>query len=320
MVKVKEDLRGKKFGKLTVISQVEDAIDKDGHHYAMWRCKCDCGNFKDAKGKLLKRGECKSCGCLLYESHVSDAVDIYRELIGTKINRLTIIDIYRDQNTKYVMAKCNCDCGNEKNINIYHILNNAITSCGCYRIEQSVKKSKISNKKYNKYDLSGEYGIGWTSNDEEFWFDLDDYEKIKDYCWYINKEGYVITHMPTIDKKRPTIKMHRLLTDANKEEVVDHKNHITIDNRKCNLRKCKQNQNSKNIKLAINNTTGCTGVYRDKRYPNTYFAKIITDGNPIYLGSYNNFFDAVKARKEAEEKYFGEFSYDNSIKDAEVYK
>lgn len=77
MVKVKEDLIGKKFGKLTVISQVEDAIDKDGHHYAMWRCKCDCGNFKDAKGKLLKRGECKSCGCLLYESHVSDAVDIY---------------------------------------------------------------------------------------------------------------------------------------------------------------------------------------------------------------------------------------------------
>ena len=37
-------------------------------------------------------------------------------------------------------------------------------------------------KKYNTYDLSGEYGIGYTSKGEEFYFDLDDYDKIKDYC------------------------------------------------------------------------------------------------------------------------------------------
>ena len=29
---------------------------------------------------------------------------------------------------------------------------------------------------------------------------------------------------------------------------------------------------------------------------------------------FENFEDAVKARKEAEEKYFGEYSYDNSVK------
>ena len=33
------------------------------------------------------------------------------------------------------------------------------------------------------------------------------------------------------------------------------------------------------------------------------------------LGYYGNFEDAVKARKEAEEKYFGEYSYDNSMKE-----
>ena len=37
----------------------------------------------------------------------------------------------------------------------------------------------------NKYDLSGEYGIGWTHNTEhEFYFDLEDYDIIKYYCWY----------------------------------------------------------------------------------------------------------------------------------------
>ena len=34
------------------------------------------------------------------------------------------------------------------------------------------------NKKSNIYDLSGEYGVGWTSNtNEEFYFDLEDYDK-----------------------------------------------------------------------------------------------------------------------------------------------
>ena len=44
----------------------------------------------------------------------------------------------------------------------------------------------------NVYDLSGEYGIGYTLKGEEFYFDLEDYDKIKDYCWHINKK-YVCT-------------------------------------------------------------------------------------------------------------------------------
>ena len=45
-------------------------------------------------------------------------------------------------------------------------------------------KESVTNalKKYNRYDLSGEYGIGWTTNTNHvFYFDLEDYEKIKDY-------------------------------------------------------------------------------------------------------------------------------------------
>ena len=34
----------------------------------------------------------------------------------------------------------------------------------------------------------------------------------------------------------------------------------------------------------------------------------------LYLGTYTNFEDAVAARKKAEEKIFGEYSYDNSVK------
>ena len=49
---------------------------------------------------------------------------------------------------------------------------------------------------------------------------------------------------------------------------------------------------------------------------NTYdkwTAYIRKDGKRIYLGVFSNFDDAVKARKQAEEKYFKEWSYDNSM-------
>ena len=68
-------------------------------------------------------------------------------------------------------------------------------------------------KKYNKYDLSGEYGIGWTTNTNHvFYFDLEDYEKIKDYCWIENDQGYIIAH--NIHGTQPVnVRMHRIVTN-----------------------------------------------------------------------------------------------------------
>ena len=50
----------------------------------------------------------------------------------------------------------------------------------------------------NKYDLNlidehGKYGIGYCSNtNNKFYFDMDDYDKIKDIYWYekIRKNGF----------------------------------------------------------------------------------------------------------------------------------
>lgn len=55
------DLIDQRFGHLHVIEQ---APSKDG---TMWLCLCDCGNRAIVRGKLLKKGHTKSCGCLRYE-------------------------------------------------------------------------------------------------------------------------------------------------------------------------------------------------------------------------------------------------------------
>ncbi len=59
----KLNLIGKRYGKLTVIS--EDGRSNIGG--CMWLCKCDCGNTKRTAGINLQSGNTNSCGCLQRE-------------------------------------------------------------------------------------------------------------------------------------------------------------------------------------------------------------------------------------------------------------
>ncbi len=62
------DLTGRRFGRLTVIARAENS--KDGR--ASWLCICDCGNKCIVVGDKLRRGEKKSCGCMMREwQHMS---------------------------------------------------------------------------------------------------------------------------------------------------------------------------------------------------------------------------------------------------------
>ena len=57
-----------------------------------------------------------------------------------------------------------------------------------------------------------------------------------------------------------------------------------------------------------NNTSGTTGVYWKKSIAR-WVSLIAINQNQIYLGVFKDKNDAIKARKKAEIKYFGEFLY-----------
>jgi len=80
---------------------------------------------------------------------------------------------------------------------------------------------------------------------------------------------------------------------------VDHNNGKKIDNRWVNLNNVTKSGNMKNTKTPITNTSGIVGVYWYPRY-NKWLAKISYKKNPINLGYFDKFEDAVKARKQAE--------------------
>jgi len=191
--------------------------------------------------------------------------------------------------------------GNEKIVEGSELKRGGTKSCGCLRIEY-LKESK---KKYNIYDLAGKYGIGFTFKNEKFYFDLDDFEKIAEYCWYINNLGYLVTR---INKKPQTF--HRLIMDVleDREKIIDHKNGVKYDNRKENLRICTPQENVLNSKKPKNNKSGIKGVCWDKKN-SKWLSQIRINNKNIFLGLYTNIEEAAKMRKDAEIKLHGEFRY-----------
>lgn len=166
-------------------------------------------------------------------------------------------------------------------------------------------------KQYNKYDISGEYGIGWTNNGEEFWFDIEDYDLIKDYCWHYNQWGHLISTERGGTKR---VFLHRLVMEPIPEGmIVDHVVHPSrkenkYDNRKSNLEIKTIQQNSMNSCMHKNNSSGVSGVTECN---GKWQARIGLNNKRIYLGIYDNFEDAVNARLKAEEQYWGKYSYNN---------
>ena len=157
----------------------------------------------------------------------------------------------------------------------------------------------------NKYDLSGKYGIGWTSNtNKEFYFDLEDYDKIKDYTWFENilSSGYsrLDAYNPST---RKTIGMHYLLGC----KYYDHIDRNPLNNRKTNLRFATSQENARNRGVSKRNSSGFIGVHFDKE-KNKWRSGITINYEHIRLGYFVNKDDAIRARLDAEAKYFGEFA------------
>lgn len=231
----------------------------------------------------------------------------YSYLVGQRFGKLVVIEA----NVPIVVStgrrsgcRVRCDCGVEKIVSTNLLTNNGVRSCGCLAHESRLQQ-KGKRLKLNHYDLSGEYGIGYCTNTgREFYFDLEDYDKISNYhIWECkSKSGYCRPYADSpIDKrKRP---LHQII----KGKWQDHINRDPFDNRKINLRDCDNTRNIYNSGLARNNTSGVTGVTWHKQNQK-WRAFIQPDRRFISLGLYNDIDNAIRARLETEKKYFGKFA------------
>lgn len=316
--KMRKDLKGKRFGKLLVLD-VDEERTKDNKVY--WNCQCDCGNKKSILAQSLSRsnGGTKSCGCNRNSEIAKMKAKITsksypKDISGFKFGKLYVESITdkisdRKADRKAKLFKCICDCGNVCYYSRYVIISSSIKSCGCLYEETR----GIYSKSYNKYDLeTNNYGVGHCSNGSEFYFDKEDYDKIKEYCW--NYDGkYVQAHTNKNIKDEYTtkiIRLHRVILDIkDKENIsIDHINNIRYDCRKENLRKATTHQNSANKKNCCATIDNPVGI--NKKPNNKYSVSICKK----YYGTFDSFEEAFNKRKELEKEKFGEFRYDDSLK------
>ena len=273
-------LEGQKFGNLLVESKNNDIKSNN----SMWNCVCECGNRIVVSSHFLTSGKktcCKECN-IPYKS---------KELLGKKFGRITVLKSIGKENKK-VKWLCKCDCGNECTAFTTDLKSGKKKSCGCLKKERTIEASKthgLSKERIHKewrgilhrcknpsashYENYG--GRGITVCDE--W--KEDFMAF--YEWSM-QNGYADNL--TLDRK-----------DNDKGYSPDNCRWVT------------HMENCHNRGVRKDSSTGCAGVtIRELASGKIWYrVHITTDYKRVYVGKYESLDEAIKARKEAEKKYWG---------------
>ena len=134
--------------------------------------------------------------------------------------------------------------------------------------------------------------------------DLDDVNKVRPYTWHLNQRGYPVASI--YGEKLLLSRFVSGLVISGIGGTVDHINHNVLDNRKANLRFCTQGENCKNRKAKNTNSPYRIGVRR--KPSGKWIATIGVDGKQIWLGTFDSMDAALRARMDAEKKYYGAFA------------
>lgn len=142
--------------------------------------------------------------------------------------------------------------------------------------------------------------------------DDDDFVKFGHLKWFAlwnqkTKSFYAARNKPNGVRKQTTVGLSRSIMGEPFGMKVDHENHDTLDNRRCNLRVCNNSQNLMNRKGANeNSTSGIRGVAWHKA-SGKWSARIGSGQTEKWLGTFVNKEDAISAYAKANRNYFGEF-------------
>ncbi len=318
-----KNLIGRRFGRLEVIDQTAD------HSYL---CRCDCGNTVSMRDTLLLSQFFISCGCTSRDSRRKD-------ITGMRSGMVAALEPAKEKRRGVVLWKCRCDCGREFLTEGYKISGGIIISCGCARGRHRIKD--LSGQRFGRLTalrrLDKKIGTSYA------WLCQCDCgrqteasanallkgrarscgcgraDALRRYAKDIagQRFGKLVAIEPTDRRARGNV-IWRCLCDCGKEALVPYSSLSSGNTKSCGCLLKEHESPSVYMRyvdgtcvemlerkvLRRDNTSGHTGViaYRGK-----WRAQITFKGRDYVLGVYEKLEDAVTARKEAEERVFGEF-------------
>lgn len=270
-----KDLTGTKINFITVVSRF-DPKETDTALTAKWNIECECGGTAVFNHKELTSKKKRTCGC---------GYKTMRYQPGNKYGLLTIVS--EGPKADYMGKRqvwCKCDCGNENFtlVTTNNLVSGNTSSCGCVGIE-SRKTHGMSNTR--TYQI---------------------HEGMIRRC-----KPHLADDFPYHAGKGITVCEEWKVFENFFSDMGECPDGMSLDRIDVNGNYCKENcrwaTNSVqgyNKGLDPNNTSGKSGVswYTQNQ---KWSAEIHVENQHIRLGMFYNFEDAVKAREEAELKYYG---------------
>lgn len=202
--------------------------------------------------------------------------------VGETKGYLKILNCKRDDGRTYFYCECTL-CGRKKWIRADGVVSGNNKSCGCLQRTTQNKRKDLTNRRFGM--LVAKYPVG-----------------IKNGCtaWHCECD----CEKSIVVESRELLNRERESCGCSKKEIL-----------RKNMEKALKKNIDANIKEGTNisiisrekpiksNTSGVTGVTYDKSR-NKWLAQIEFKGRHVYLGRFKEKENAIKARKEAEEKYF----------------
>jgi hypothetical protein len=145
-----------------------------------------------------------------------------------------------------------------------------------------------------------------------------DYDYLRQWGWYVVYKSpggppYAVRDLWK-DERTGNIRhvaMHRIVLGVcDKDLLVDHINHDTLDNRKSNLRITNSLGNSRNSLKRRTNLSGYKGVSWSKP-TNKWRARIMIEKKEVMIGLFTDKLEAARAYDKAALEHFGEFAHIN---------
>lgn len=138
---------------------------------------------------------------------------------------------------------------------------------------------------------------------------VEDIDLIKNYRWYLSKDGYAVSTDKNKTFGTSYITMHGIIMSCiNGFKITpDHDNKNRLDNKRSNLRLSDRSQQQMNHNKNIRNTSGITGVNWDSYY-SRWLVRVSIDKISKNIGYFDDLNDAIITRLKAEKKYYKEFA------------
>ena len=201
------------------------------------------------------------------------------DLTGKRFGWLVALEKMKPQPDGVTRWLCRCDCGNEHVVTYTNLTTGHTTSCGCK------KKHDLTGKVFGKLTVLYRSEQKHKRGSREY------------PLWVCRCEcGEIVLRM----SESLTTKKERMCTRCLQKEsakaMLDAAGFVGGT----------QITKIQKMKLTVANTSGTRGVYWHKRNKK-WEARLKFQGKLMYLGLFDKYDDAVKARQRAEEEVYGVF-------------